>query len=293
MPYNQKKTAVALGIFDGVHLGHRAVIGAACGQRKNGLAAAVFTFLPESVLRKTGGAAGFIYTAEEKDIILTEEIAVDSVYSPVFEELCTLSGEEFARWILAGKMNAAHVCCGGDFRFGKNAACGAAELRKFGEKLGFTTEIVESVKLHGETVSSSRIRELLIEGDVEKAGELLGCAYFMSAPVVSGNRIGRTIDFPTINQNFAPGQLVPRYGVYAALANIGGKVLPAVTNIGVKPTVGGTSAPLAETHIIGYSGYLYGRTVDVSFRKFIRPEQKFGSLSELRQQIAKDIASAT
>ncbi|MBP8592971.1 MAG: riboflavin biosynthesis protein RibF [Ruminococcus sp.] len=288
-----KKSSVALGIFDGVHLGHRAVIGAACAQRANGLEAAVFTFSPESVLRKTGGAAGYIYNVREKDIILTEEIAADCVYSPDFEELCGLSGQEFAQRILAEKMNAAHVCCGGDFRFGKNAACGADELRKFGEKLGFTTEIVESVELDGETVSSSRIRELLLDGDVEKAGELLGRPYFISAAVEDGNHIGRTIDFPTINQSFSPGQLVPRYGVYASSVNVGGKVLPAVTDIGVKPTVGGSDRPLAETHIIGYSGDLYGKIVDVAFRRFIRPEMRFGSLEELRRQIAMDAVNAT
>lgn len=292
MSVYKKKTAVALGIFDGVHLGHRAVIEAACRQRENGLDAAVFTFLPDSVLHKAGGTAGYIYTPAEKNIILREDMGVDHIYSPTFEELCGLSGEDFARRILSEHMGAAMVCCGADFRFGKNASCGVDELKDFGDRFGFGVEVVDSVKQDGEKVSSSRIRALLLDGDIQKAGQLLGSGYFISATVEDGNRIGRTISFPTINQSFGEGQLVPRFGVYSTSTNVAGKVFPSMTNVGVKPTVGGVKRPLAETHIIGYSGDLYGKTVDVVFRRFIRPERKFDSLDELKAQIAADIESA-
>jgi len=132
----------------------------------------------------------------------------------------------------------------------------------------------------------------LLKGDIASANELLGSAYFINANVTDGNHIGRTIDFPTINQDFAEGQLVPRYGVYSTLTNVGGKVLPSVTNVGVKPTIKGVRRPLAETHIIGYSGDLYGKNVDVCFKSFIRPETKFGSLDELKAQIKADIQAA-
>ncbi|MBQ8959669.1 MAG: riboflavin biosynthesis protein RibF [Ruminococcus sp.] len=286
-------TSVALGLFDGVHIGHRAVIGAACAQRQNGLTPAVFTFQPEGVLRKSGGLSGYIYTQNEKEILLRELIGSGTIFSPPFEELRSLTGEDFAQTVLAGQMRAAHVCCGADFRFGRNASCGAEELIALGRRYGFSVQIVESVRQDGRAVSSSRIRELLLEGDVQKAGELLGAPYFLSARVEDGNRIGRTISFPTINQRFCPGRLVPRYGAYATTATVEGRELPSVTNVGIKPTVGGESEPLAETHIIGYSGDLYGKTVDVAFRSFIRPELKFSSLEELRAQIRQDIASAT
>ena len=144
-----------------------------------------------------------------------------------------------------------------------------------------------------QTVSSSRIRELLLDGDVEKAGELLGRPYFISAAVEDGNHIGRTIDFPTINQQLPEGIVMPRFGVYCSRVKIDGKAYTGVTDIGVKPTVGGSDRPLAETHIIGYSGDLYGKIVDVAFRRFIRPEMRFGSLEELRRQIARDAVNAT
>lgn len=289
----RKKTAVALGLFDGVHLGHRAVIDAALAQRENGLTATVFTFEPECVLRKSGGSSGYIYTRTEKEILLREQIGVDDIVSPPFEQLCSLSGEEFTREVLSGQLNAAYVCCGDDFRFGRNAACGARELTDYGRRYGFAVEVVSPVEYGGSAVSSSRIRELLQSGDISAANELLGFGYFINAAVTDGNHIGRTIDFPTINQEFAEGQLVPRYGVYSTYTNVGGRVLPSVTNVGVKPTVGGVDRPLAETHIIGYSGDLYGKTVDVSFRSFIRPEKRFGSLDELKAQITADIINCS
>ncbi len=289
---DNKRTAVALGLFDGVHLGHRAVIDAALAQRGKGLSPAVFTFEPECALRKSGGSSGYIYTRTEKEILLYEQIGVDDIISPPFEHLCGFSGEEFAEEILGRQLRAAHVCCGDDFKFGKNAACGAQELIRFGKRFGFEVEVVGAVEYGGSVVSSSRIRELLLSGDIPAANELLGSAYFISAAVTDGNHIGRTIDFPTINQDFAEGQLVPRYGVYGTFTNIGGRIFPSVTNVGVKPTIEGVRKPLAETHIIGYKGDLYGKNIDVNFKSFIRPEMKFGSLDELKGQINADIASA-
>lgn len=284
----RKKTAVALGLFDGVHLGHRAVLRAACEQRKNGLVPSAFTFEPGSVLRKAGGASGYIYGQRAK-IRLLNECGVVRTDFPPFDTVCGLSGEEFASRILHERMNAAYVCCGNNFRFGRGASCGVDELRGLGQRFGFFVDIVPDVEFGGETVSSSRIRELLLSGDITSANELLGCGYFISAEVADGNHIGRTIGFPTINQHFAEGQLVPRYGVYSTDVTVNGHDYKAVTDIGVKPTVGGVTRPLAETHIIGFEGDIYGETVDVRFRGFIRPETKFGSLEELKEQIAADI----
>ena len=286
------RTAVALGLFDGVHLGHRAVINAALAQKKNGLSSLVFTFEPDCVLRKAGGTQGYIYTKTEKEILLCEQIGVDEIVSPPFERLCCLSGEEFADEILCRQLRAAHVCCGNDFRFGKNAACGAKELMDFGKRFGFEVEVISPVEYGGSIVSSSRVRELLLKGDITLANELLGFNYFINAEVSNGNHIGRTINFPTINQEFSDGQLIPKFGVYSTLTNVGGKVMPSVTNVGVKPTIEGVRRPLAETHIIGYNGDLYGKNADVCFKSFIRPEIKFASLGELKAQINKDILSA-
>ena len=131
---DNKRTAVALGLFDGVHLGHRAVLGAACAQKKQGLIPCAFTFPPESTAKK--GAAGYIYSESEKSLLLCSDCGVERVVSPRFEDICGMDGDSFAGEILRGEMNAAFVCCGRDFRFGKGASCGADELRSFGERSG-------------------------------------------------------------------------------------------------------------------------------------------------------------
>ena len=158
----KKYSAVALGLFDGVHLGHRAVLKAAAEQKQQGLMPCAFTFPSESAAKK--GTGGFIYCDDEKADILTEECGIERIYSPPFADICGMEGAEFAEEILHGELNAAFVCCGNDFRFGKGASCGTAELRSFGERLGFRVETVEDVLCGGERVSSTLIRRLLAEG---------------------------------------------------------------------------------------------------------------------------------
>jgi riboflavin kinase/FMN adenylyltransferase len=281
-----KKTAVALGLFDGVHLGHRAVLGTASEQKKNGLIPCAFTFPPESAANK--GAAGYIYSENEKNFILEHDCGIKRVFSPCFADICGMDGETFAKDILCGEMNAAFVCCGNDFRFGKAASCGIDELRRFGEKLGFTVKTVEDVFCDEERVSSTLIRELLAAGELEKANKLLGQPYIIMKNVSRGAQLGRTIGFPTANQIFDEGQLVPRFGVYASKTFANGKWYPSITDIGMKPTVNYGGSPLAETYIHGFTGDLYGSPVQVVLCAFIRPEMKFGSVEELKKQISAD-----
>lgn len=275
-----EKTAVALGLFDGVHLGHRRVIEAA---KRGEYAPAVFTFRTESVREKHGRPLEYIYTNERKTELLYIA-GIKYVFCPDFSDVKNLSGEEFVSKIICGIMNAGKVVCGENFRFGKMAQCGIEELTDFGKKYGFE---VETVELDG--FSSEKFRELLREGRVDELYKS-GNAYTLSAKVAEGNKIGRTLDFPTINQHFAENQLVPKHGVYYTRTFIGGKVYPSVTNVGVKPTVEENIQPLAETHILGFSGDLYGRTVEVEFCGYIRGEKKFASLEELKNQVFADIA---
>lgn len=284
------KTAVALGMFDGVHLGHRAVLKAAAEQKKQGLIPCAFTFPPESTANK--GAAGYIYSESEKHYLLSSECGTERVFSPHFEDICGMDGDTFAREILLGSMNAAFVCCGRDFRFGRGAACGTDELRIFGDKYGFTVQTVDDVFCGGERVSSTAVRQLLTEGALDRANAMLGRNYIIVREVSRGAQLGRTIGFPTANQLFGEGQLVPRYGVYASKAHVKGKTYPSITDIGMKPTVKYGGAPLAETYIHGFSGDLYGDPLTVELCSFIRPEMRFASLDELRAQIKADIASA-
>lgn len=285
-----KKRAVALGLFDGVHCGHRAVLDLALSQKENGLIPAVFTFNPVAVLRKQSGQDGYIYTYSNKCDILENFGFTGDICSSDFEELCGLSGEEFAENILVKNMNAGIVCCGNDFRFGKNASCEVEDLRHFGKRYGFEVQTAEPVKINDIIVSSGEIRRCLVNGEVEMANALLGEPYKMCGDVVHGNEIGRTINFPTINQNYHDGQLVPKHGVYYTTTYIDDKKYKSITNIGVKPTIAGKRTPLAETHVLDFSGDLYNRNIEVEFHKFIRPEMKFSSVDELRKQISRDIA---
>lgn len=283
---NIKKSAVALGFFDGVHLGHRAVIELAVKQEKNGLVPSVFTFNPEAVSGRKSDD-GYIYSSGEKSELLSE-CGIDNIFSVSFEEVCNLSGEEFVKKILIDKMNTEFVCCGNDFRFGSSASCGTDDLREFGKRYGFEVRTADDVKSEGEIISSTKIRKFLLDGDVVKAHHFLGRRYTINKEVVHGNHLGNTIGFPTVNQIFDKGQLVPKFGVYASDVCINGNYYKAITNIGMKPTVNYGGMPLAETYIDGFSGDLYGKTIQVNLYEFIRPEQKFASVDELKQQIAED-----
>ncbi len=283
-----EKTSVALGLFDGVHLGHRKVLELALKSSENGTIPAVFTFAPENVLHKPTGKDGYIYDSQEKQRIL-REMGFNTIYSPHFSHVCHMTGEAFAKEILVKRLNVAEVFCGENFHFGKNASCGVADLRKFGEKLGFRVTVAEDAFYNGKIVSSGEIRQLLLNGDIVGANELLGCPYAVSAQVVDGAKLGRTIGFPTANQLYRENQLVPKFGVYRGKTEIDGVTYSTMTNIGRKPTVNYGGIPLAETYICGFSGDIYGRIIQVKLLEFIRPEKKFNSVEELTAQIAEDI----
>lgn len=283
-----RKTAVALGLFDGVHLGHRAVIDLSVKMAEKGFTPSVFTFSSDSLEQKQGRRIDYIYTDSQKYKLLSE-LGIVRVFSEDFNNIKSLSGEEFVKKILLGKLNAGFVSCGRDFRFGKNASCNAENLAEFGKKFGFQVEIADDISFNGENISSNRIRELLKNGCVTDANLLLGEEYRIDGKVVHGRQLGRTIDFPTINQLYADAQLIPRKGVYRSAAFIGGKKYDSITNIGVKPTVDKDISPLAETHILGFSGDVYGENITVKLLGFVRDERKFASVEELRKQIACDI----
>lgn len=283
-------TAVALGYFDGLHLGHVGVISAAMAQP--GLKPAVFTFNCDTTLPKFCGPEDII--SFENKCELMERLGVQYIYAPDFAEVCTLSDEEFVKKILIDRLNAGFACCGRNFRFGKGGSGTPERLAEIGAKYGMRAEVVQDVCLDGQIISSTRIREHIRKGEIEQANRLLGYELWYRLPVVKGNEIGRTISFPTINQIIPDTNIIPQYGVYKSYVEIDGKQYHGVTNIGIKPTVtrhDGTGAVM-ETHIIGYSGDLYGQNIAVALVRFIRPEVKFAGLDELKQQIARDKENA-
>ncbi len=279
--------AVAVGLFDGLHLGHMAVIQAmtnlpGCFDR------CVFTFSTDST-RPRAKSGKRLLSCEARNRLL-EAAGVELVVEPGFEDIRDIAPEEFAAEVLARRLNAAHVFCGESFRFGKGAAASAADLAKLMPP-GCEAHVVPTVRAHSAAVSTTRIRECIETGEMELAAGLLGRPFMIDFPVVEGNRIGRTQGWPTINQVFPQDFSLPRFGVYASVTIVDGRRLKSVTNVGVKPTVGSENA-LAETYIEGFSGNLYGRATPVELISFIRPERKFASLEELREQISLDLQKA-
>lgn len=282
------KRAAALGLFDGVHIGHREIAAQSAAQAGNGLIPSVFTFISGTIGEKRGEPLEYIYTEAYKRKQL-KALGIEEIYSESFDNLRDMSGEEFVSEILVRRMNAGYIICGRDFRFGKGASCGFNELSELGRKYGFTAAAAEDVKSNGRTVSSKEIRELLKSGNPVRAAELLGDEYTVSGEIVHGKEIGRALDFPTVNQIYEPGQLVPKHGVYASQIELSGRLYDSVTNIGVKPTIDGERMPLAETHILDFSGNLYGSYAEVKIKRFMRSEMKFDSLRALKAAIEADI----
>lgn len=282
----QEHTAVALGIFDGVHTGHRSVISTAVRYAESeSLISAVCTFDTASVNTKGAGYKP-IYSDEQKRHIL-RSLGIGRILSLPFGEIRSLSAKEFLSEFVFGQLGAVQVICGSDFRLGKGAECGVTQLERLCREFGAGLIVADDVTDGGEKISSARIRKLISEGNIEEANVLLGEDYTVHGEVVKGNMIGRKLDFPTANQIMDADMVLPKFGVYASYAEIDGTVYKGVSNIGVKPTVG-SDRPLCETHFPGYDGDLYSRMIDVRLTGFIRPEKRFSGLDELRVQIALD-----
>lgn len=280
-------TAVALGFFDGVHRGHAQVIEAAVRQ---GLKNAVVTFSQTPGKKENGQPVPQITCKALKEKIFAS-MSVDTVVYLDFEKVKDMEPADFIE-MLTSIFNVKYISTGFNYRFGKGAAAGVQELEKICTPRGIEVCTVAPVYIGGLPLSSTRIRSLIADGDVKKAAELLGRPFAFYSDVIHGRRLGRTLGIPTINQLLPKTQLLPQFGVYASVAHVDGRMLAAVTNIGVKPTVADNEAPLAETHIIGYDGDLYGAEIQVDIIKFIRPERRFSGLDALREQMKCDSEKA-
>lgn len=282
-----RKTSVALGIFDGVHRGHSAVIErAVLTACQMGYAPAVCTFPTGSVTTK-GADYLPIYNDETKCVLL-EEKGAEYVYMPDFTLIKNMVPEEFVSEILCRKMNAGALVCGRDFRFGKNAACDVSRLEELCVQRNMKLYVVDDVCIGNVRIASAVIRQRLREGMICDVNCMLGHDYTIAGEVIRGNKIGRTINFPTANQQLDNRLILPKFGVYLSYACIDGVIYKGVTNIGVKPTVEKNGQPLAETHFPDFEGDLYGRNIAVRLKEYIRPEKRFDSIEELTAQITGD-----
>lgn len=275
--------AAALGSFDGLHLGHRQVIGNTLSAP--GLRPAVITFQqnPSVSLQKKPVP---LLTTNEQKLALLKEMGVEVVYLLPFDRIRDMEPEDFVE-ALYRVCRVRALSCGFNFRFGKNGRGDAGLLKELCREKGMELSVTPPVSVAGETVSSTRIRACLEQGDVQQAGQLLGRPFGYDFEVTHGRQLGRTWGTPTINQPFPAGYVLPRFGVYASLVEVEGQKYYGVTNIGVKPTVGSDCA-LSETWIPEFSGDLYGKKVPVELLDFIRPERKFDSLDQLKNEILEN-----
>ena len=289
-----KKRVVALGFFDGVHIGHGALLKKTVLRAKEkNASAAVLTYSehPSAVVGKL--PVMLINTTEERCELIRGMYGISDIIVKKFtKEYASLSGEQFVKDILISELSACHVVAGFDFRFGKGGGCDAEMLLRLCEENGLGCDIVDAVMLGREAVSSSRIRECIAHGDMASARALLGHYHCMTAEVTHGAQLGEKLGFPTANQNIPENAAVPKYGVYLSRVTVGKEVFAGVTNIGVRPTVSGGKRPRAETFIIGFYGDLYGKTITLELVKFMREEKKFTSVSELREAIEHDAETA-
>jgi riboflavin kinase/FMN adenylyltransferase len=286
---------LAIGMFDGMHLGHRAVVEAALrSARRSGGIAGVLTFHPHpSALFQPAHPTRLIMDLPTKTRALLR-LGVDAIITqPFTPEFAGIAAAEFLPWLKERLPGLAAVYVGENWRFGAGRKGDVALLVAEGRRLGVSVFSAPPVNFDGEPVSSTRIRNLLEAGDVAAAGALLGYAYYAEGPVISGRRLGRTLGFPTLNVAWSP-DLRPRLGVYVGRVT-GPKSrapLPAVANYGLRPTVEQATEPRLEAHVLVPCPFNQGDAITVEWLRFLRPEMKFGGLEELQAQIARDVADA-
>ena len=278
-------SAVALGYFDGVHLGHRAVLSEAVScARSLGLTAAAFTFsLPVS-----GGFKGRrILTGEEKRRRIAS-LGVELYLCPPFEQFRVLSPRQFVDEVLQRDLGARAVFCGDNFTFGKDKAGNVEVLRRLCAERSIEVHVVPMAQYQGQTVSSTRIRACLSQGEMEPVNDMLGQPYSLRRSVQRGQGLGHTLGFPTINLTYPEGLLIPRSGVYVTQVTLSdGTRHPGATGLGSRPTVSDEDKITCETFLPGFSGDIYGDEVTVSFYKYLWPTEKFESVNDLAAMVRR------
>lgn len=284
----KEKTAAALGKFDGIHRGHQKLLEKILEQKKNGMKAVIFTFDPSPTALFQKEMVKELSTKKEKEALF-EAMGVDILIEfPLNEKTAAMSAEDFVEEVLVRRMNVKFIAAGTDLSFGCNGAGNAELLKQFSQVYDFQMDIITKVCLGGREISSSFVRKEIENGNMEFAADLIGQTYSVSGIVEHGNRIGRTLGFPTVNLLPEAEKLLPPNGVYFSKVCIEGEVYNGVTNIGYKPTVSSEPRIGVETYIYDFQKDVYGKMITVSLEHFKRTERKFESLEELRTQVEKD-----
>ena len=288
-------SAVALGCFDGVHIGHAQIIKSTVEEaKKSNLCSIVWSFQspPKNLFFENDSQKHALIIPFSEKRKLIKALGADILISTKFnEKIASLTPEEFFENILVKCLRAKHVFCGFNYRFGKGGKGDVKLLYELCKKNGIKLSVADEIKIDGISVSSSAIRAYLSVGDIENAKKMLGHPYSIKDKIKDGQHLGRKLGFPTVNQNVPNDSYPLKNGVYLTKAKFSGKIKYGITNIGMRPTVKGKER-VAETNIFDFDGTLYGKYVTVEFVKFIRAEKVFDSLEALTDQVNKDIQAA-
>lgn len=286
--FHTNNTAIALGKFDGVHLGHQMLISQMLREKNKGRTTLVFTFGSSPYTILSGASQKVIYTSEEKAYYFST-LGVDVLLEyPFTKEFAGISPEDFTRDCLSTQLGVRSIYVGEDFHFGKGRSGNVGLLKELSEQYYFEVHDLPKKTLHGKVVSSTAVRDML-ESKFHVANEMLGNPYYVYGPVIHGMHMGHTIGFPTINQEIPANKLTPGLGVYASRVTVGDNVYRAISNLGAKPTVIDSHHVGLETHILDFNGDLYDQYIKTELLFYIRPEEKFKDVDSLKKQIRDDI----
>ena len=288
----EEDTVITLGKFDGLHRGHELLMENLLNWReKYHYKAVVFTFdIPPR--QQVNGVDTRVLTTNEEKRAIFERSGVDYLIEcPFTPEVMCMEPKAFIEWMV----NALHARCfviGNDFRFGHNRAGDYEVLRQYAVEFGYEVVVLDKIQEDGRDISSTYIREEIGQGHIEKANNLLGYEFFAKSMIIHGKQLGRKIGIPTINMEFPPEKLLPPNGVYVTRVLMDGVWHKGVTNVGCKPTVSDSHLIGVETHILDFSGNVYGKEAEVCFLHYIRPEQKFASIEDLQAQMERDVMTS-
>lgn len=285
-----KKTIVTLGTFDGVHIGHKKIIEKLLHNAEiSNCESLILTFFPHPrMVLQEKSEIRLLNTLEEKTQLLQKTGLDNLIIHPFDEAFSRLTAEEFVLEILVKKFNIHKIIIGHDHRFGRNRTADINDLIIFGAQYGFEVEQISAQEIDEVSVSSTKIRNALHDGQIKLANQYLGYDYFLSGTVVEGKKLGRTIGYPTANIKISEDyKLLPKIGVYAVKTTLFGKTVFGMMNVGNNPTVGGTQLSI-EVNFFDFEGDLYGQDLEIAIVEFLRDEQKFGSLDLLKAQLAED-----
>lgn len=286
--YLENRSAVALGKFDGIHLGHRRLLDRVLEQKRRGLRTVVFTF-DTSAASFFSGETKELFTREEKREAFSG-LGIDVLIEfPLTGETAATRPTDFIARYLAGQMRTAYLCAGPDISFGEGGAGDYALLAEYAGTYGYQVELIDKVRVDGEEISSTRVRQAVRAGEMEKVSAMLGAPYRVSGKVVHGRQLGRQLGMPTANLQPDERKLLPPNGVYFARAKLGERTYRGISNVGYKPTVSAEKRMGIETYLYDFEGEIYDRDMTVELLAFRRAERAFESVEALRRQIEADV----